>query len=152
VLTFKKKCFSRKNQSIKKDLQSHKKERDSIHKQVQTTAKESQDAHESLISLSKDIDILKPKEKEALKKYLTLKKEYHKANTQLKKKLTEMSAIAAQLDMFKIKETQRETITHQGLMKDKEKEIEQKMRQGKKITTEDLLIFQQNPTVSKRKR
>lgn len=113
------------------------------HYQIQKLARESQNKHEEFIKNSKEIDELKVKEKEAIKNFLKFKKEFKIINEQLKEKLASMNGIREKINKFKLEEEEKRILNDTILIKSKEHEIEVKIKQGKKLTTEDFLAFQE---------
>tara|TARA_Y100000310_G_scaffold342032_1_gene443420 strand:+ start:1194 stop:2105 length:912 start_codon:yes stop_codon:yes gene_type:complete len=113
-----------------------------VHSEIQKTAKESQILHESVIKSSKDIDELKLKEKEAFKKFSKLKKRFVDINNQLKRELGEMSITSEKINKFRLEEKEKRELKDTMLIQVKEQEFKEKFKHGKKITTEDFLMFQ----------
>jgi len=127
---------------LNRDLRQVKKDRDSLHKKIQGLAQESQKRHESLIERSSEIDELKTKEEDVYKKFFDFKKEYTDINNQLKEKLVELNNISNKLDVDK-KEIKKIRVKKQEeQLKSKAEEVDEKIKKGKKLTTEDLLVFQ----------
>jgi phosphoserine phosphatase len=121
-----------------KEIDKLKRESDVAHETVTKAARESQEHHEAILALSKEIEELKTKE-------LALKEEYQKIKDELgvmgeslpeKKAKTrgkrEMTGLAPSQPSAEDKAT----------LKEKAAEVEEKIRTGKKLTTEDLLALQ----------
>ena len=66
----------------------------------------------------------------------------HIENKHLKEKLTELHEIQDKLDMFKKKAQKEKKVEQQKLLAEKTKEVEEKLKSKKKLTTEDLIVFQ----------
>lgn len=132
----------KKVHSLSKEIETLKQESNLFHRQVQVQATQSQEKHETLIESSNLIKDLKKTEKDAYDKFILLKKEFTEVNAKLKDELKELNSIYEKLDMNKEelkgmkKERQRKTLD------EKRKEVGEKLKLGKKLTTEDLLAFQ----------
>jgi len=121
-----------------------KKESNAVHKQVQDIAKESQALHESVISESKNVDSLKAKEEEAFSRFINYKKTFNEKNELLKEKLGKMSEVRVEINKFQLEEDEKRKLKEAMLIKDKEQELEEKIRKGSKLTTDDFLAFQES--------
>lgn len=117
-------------------------EAESYHLLVVHKAGESQKAHEQVVALAKQIDELKPQEKEALQKFLGLKKQFSEEYAKLKAELAEMDKIKAQLDALDAEKAKSRQQRERQSLDDLQKSVEEKIRSKKKLTNEDLLIFQ----------
>jgi len=123
-------------------INESKKNTENVHNEIQETAKSSQTSHESILKNSKEIDELKPKEREAFKNFIKLKKKFTHINNKLKEKLSEMNNIREKINKFELEEEEKRKLKESMLIKSKEQEFEEKIKTGKKITTEDFLMFQ----------
>lgn len=128
-----------------KELNKLKKEANKFHKDMQKQARESQEKHEQLIECSKEIDLLRDKEKEVHNKFMDQKQSYIAINEELKKKLDELNKIKETLESHDIQLEEFEQEKKKLSLKEKTKEVKDKIRKGGKVklTTEDLLIMQQ---------
>lgn len=126
------------------EIDISKKNTQNAHNEVQKLAKASQELHEGIIKSSKEIDELKVKEEEAFKKFLDLKKNFNDVNNGLKEKLSEVGKIREKINKFKLEEDEKKKLKEFMIIKGKELEIEEKIKTGKKITTEDFLVFQES--------
>jgi uncharacterized coiled-coil DUF342 family protein len=115
---------------------------DETHGNVQEKAKLSQGKHEEVVILSKNIDELRVKEKEAFENFLELKKEFLTRNQQLKDQLHVLKELNKKADDYKL--VQREESEKKKLvtLQDKGAAVEKKIQNKTKLTTEDLLVFQ----------
>lgn len=127
---------------ISKETDKFKKSANQLHKTLQDTAKESQELHEKLIEISKKIDDLKKQEEESYQKFFDHKKEFTNLNNELKDKLKSMQEIKTKLDENKVELSAETHKKQQKTLKQKTKEVEEKISKKKKLTTEDLLIMQ----------
>ncbi len=126
------------------EISSAKKESNSVHKEIQDLAKESQALHESIISESKNVDGLKAKEEEAFAKFIDYKKIFNEKNSFLKEKLESMGKIRTEISKFQLEEDEKRKLEEAMLIKGKEQELEEKIKSGRKLTTEDFLVFQES--------
>ncbi|MBI2572930.1 hypothetical protein HYV86_03670 [Candidatus Woesearchaeota archaeon] len=105
------------------------------HKLVQQKAQESQERHEQLNALYEEIKKLREEEKPLVAKYVEFKKQYDES----KVKLEDVSGRAGEMSKHIEKEN---TSRFDQQVKVKTDEVKEKMRKGKKLTTEDILAFQ----------
>lgn len=137
--------------TLSKEVERLRQKSDETHKKIQSKAKESQVKHEDMISRSKDIEDLKAKEKEAFDRFSEDKKKFTDVNNRLKEKLMEMNQINQLVGEFRA-ETKRDKKKKDNVrLKDKEMEVQEKIRNRKKLTTEDLLIFQGSSETKRRR-
>jgi len=88
------------------------------------------------------IDELKKKEEDAFKQFIEYKKKFNEVSDKLKEKLAPIGKMKEEID--KVNETvkdKRES-TKRELLNSKGREVEEKLKKGMKLTTEDLLVFQ----------
>jgi len=126
------------------EINNAKKESNSVHKEIQDLAKESQALHESVISESKNVGELKAKEEEAFSKFVEFKKVFSEKNRVLKEKLESMGKIRTEINKFQLEEDEKRKLEEAMLIKSKEQEIEEKIKSGRKLTTDDFLVFQES--------
>ena len=131
-----------KMSGLSRSIDSLKKEAEEVHRRIQNRARESQIKHEEILALSKEIDDMKVKEEEAFQKFVQFKKQFNEINEQLKQKLREMSEIKEELDKHNLETKEEKRKKEEKFLKDKEDYVENKIKRGEKLTTEDFLIFQ----------
>ncbi len=129
---------------LSKDVDELKKSSHETHQKIQSRAVESQKKHEEMIKESKEIDELKKKEEEAFTKFIEFKKKFNEVNEQLKQKLVELNMLNESANEYKTEIRKDKQEKEEQFLKSKEEMIEEKIKKGKKLTTEDLLIFQQS--------
>jgi uncharacterized coiled-coil DUF342 family protein len=112
-----------------------KKESDEIHKQIQEKATASQVEHESILTLSKEIDELRSQEKDVLNKAQAAKSAY-------KEQQAKQSMVHAAKAATEVAKKQEEKKVQKEVLVQKAAQVEEKIKQKKKLTTEDLLVFQ----------
>jgi uncharacterized coiled-coil DUF342 family protein len=119
-----------------------KKESNDAHQSVQEKAEQSQLLHEGILKSSDEIDTMKVDEEATFKKFLEFKQKFHKVNTQLKEKLESMNDVKSKLDKIYHEKQEKRRKEQESFLKSKEEEINQKIIRKEKLTTEDLLVFQ----------
>ena len=129
--------------SKNRELNKLKKEANKLHRDLQKQAKESQEFHEQLIEYSKEIDILREKEKASHELFLERKKSYMGVNNELKVKLEEFKKVKEELESNDVQVAELEHEKKKKNLKEKTKEVNDKIKKRHKLTTEDLLVMQQ---------
>jgi uncharacterized coiled-coil DUF342 family protein len=119
-----------------------KKKANGIHKDIQKYAKESQDSHEKLITLSNEVDELKKQEEEAYNKFLESKTQFNNLSGELQSKSRNFNESKQKVDNVNYAEAKKRHQDDERTMKEKTKEVEEKISKRKKLTTEDLLVMQ----------
>jgi len=132
----------KKSDSLSKEIDKLRNEADETHKIIKINADESQKKHEEMIELLKGIDGLKKEEDLAYKNFFEFKKKLADVNDSLKKKLVEINEINKNLGLSKEKAKKEKKQIQEKIIKEKEEKVEDKLKKGKKLTTEDLLVFQ----------
>ncbi|NOZ81053.1 MAG: hypothetical protein GXP63_05245 [DPANN group archaeon] len=128
--------------TIEKEITALKQEGKSQHLVVQKKAADSQVYHEELIALYKTMDELRPREKEEHEAFMKLKERFSTDNSRLKVEIAKLKDIQKQLgNAFEHEEKERRKKETRKL-KDLEMEVEEKIKKRKKLTVEDILIFQ----------
>lgn len=115
---------------------------DMTKKIVQVSAKESQKHHVELIESSREIDELKKKEAEFEEKIGTIKSEMHGITEKLDKRNAKMDELRKVLHENNVQLKEDVDKANQEILKHKDEEVKEKLKTGKKLTTEDLLILQ----------
>ena len=118
------------------------KESNAIHKLMQERARESQMLHEAILAISADVDAAKAEEEQAFGKFSELKAKFSQENAKFKEKLKEMNGIRDRLETINSARKDKKRTWQESFLKTKEEEVNEKIRKGEKLTTEDLLVFQ----------
>lgn len=127
---------------LSKEINKLRKQSNKAHKEIQKHAADSQVKHEVVLEKSKEIDELKVKEKEAYDKFKEYKDIFTTKNNELKALLKEADKLKSILEDNDVAiEEDKQRVKAQEV-KRKAKEVNEKIKTGKKLTTEDLLIFQ----------
>jgi uncharacterized coiled-coil DUF342 family protein len=115
---------------------------DMTKKIVQVSAKESQKHHVELIESSKEIDELKKKEDTFESEGSKYKAEIAGLNEELNGKLAKLDEIRKILGENNVKLKEDIEKNNHEILRQKDHEVQEKIKTGKKLTTEDLLILQ----------
>jgi len=134
--------LDRKIDADYKELHILKDQMEMTKKIVQVSAKESQKHHVELIESSKEIDELKAKEAELEKHIQKYKEEMHKLNEDMTPKMNRMDDIRKIMHENNIQLKEDVFKSNQELLRQKDADVQEKIKTGKKLTTEDLLILQ----------
>jgi uncharacterized coiled-coil DUF342 family protein len=119
-----------------------KRKANAVHKEIQDEAARSQKEHEALIEKYKSIDEIRKGEGAVKDQVDEFKKEFAAANDELKAKLDRMNEIKKKLDEEKVHYEENVKEKKKANLDERRREVEQKMREGKTLTTEDLLVLQ----------
>ena len=115
---------------------------DMTKKIVQVSAKESQKHHVELIESSKEIDELKKKEDTFESEAAKFKTEMTAVNEELNAKMNRMDELRKILGENNVKLKEDVEKSNHEILKQKDHDVQEKIKSGKKLTTEDLLILQ----------
>jgi uncharacterized coiled-coil DUF342 family protein len=127
---------------LSKNITSTKEQANMFHQQLKEKRHHNQKTYHNLKNITKQLKNLKKQQQKAFKEFTTLKQQFQEKNEILKHKLKEFSPIAQeQAQQHQKKRQQREQHQVQQ-QKQLEQEVEQKLKTKKKLTTEDLLVFQ----------
>lgn len=132
----------KKIENASNEIKKMRKKADELHKTVQDKARQSQILHEGILKTSAEIDKMKIDEEDAFRKFSELKWQFAGANSQLKEKLKEMGDAKSQLDKIHFEKKERRRLEQESFLKSKENAVNEKIKRGEKLTTEDLLVFQ----------
>ena len=129
---------------LSKDINASKKMADEVHNSIQEKAALSQKQHEKMLSISKEVDGLKEKEKNAKKNFLNFKSEFSSSNQQLQQKLIELNKIQLELNATAAANEEDRQLKAQQEIEATERSLEEKMKKGGKITKDDLMRLRLN--------
>lgn len=129
--------------ALSREINDLKKKSDSVHKDIQTTAKESQSRHESLINASEGVKKISADESAAFEKFIEAKKRFVALNEELHKEMDELNKMQSQLKDSADKDATQKANSVRSRLKEMELNVLDKIKTGKKLTTEDLLVMQE---------
>ena len=115
---------------------------DMTKKIVQVSAKESQKHHVELIESSKEIDELKKKEDNFESEASKYKSDIAAVGEELNNKIARLDDLRKILGENNVKLKEDVERSNHEILKQKDQEVQEKIKTGKKLTTEDLLILQ----------
>jgi uncharacterized coiled-coil DUF342 family protein len=125
-----------------KEIKLLKNENDEVHKQVQVKAAESQNRHEELVALSKEVDKLRKDEKELLAQIDSIQLIFDEVKKKLESELGRLQDVGSHVQSVKDAKRKKQQRKKEKMVEDMSKDVEEKMKKGEKLTTEDLLAFQ----------
>ena len=128
--------------ALSEEIDMKKKVAQETHKKVQNHAKKSQEKHETLIEASSEIDAIKEEEEKTFKDFIEQKKRFNEVNVALNKKLEELNELSSREEDSKKSAKRISEKKKKEQLEQKKLSVEEKMRKGMKLTTEDLLAFQ----------
>jgi uncharacterized coiled-coil DUF342 family protein len=105
--------------------------------------KKQQDYYQEFAALSNAISQKRSSHDKLTEQFFGAKKEFSKKNAELTKELLQVGAVSTKIHAQRTEKNtprqQRDTL----LLQEKAKVVEEKLKKGKKLTTQDLLVFQQ---------
>lgn len=125
------------------EIESSKNKADFFHKIIQEQAKLNQNGYEEFIDTSKRINELKAKQEQAFKKFLEFKRIFVQTNSLLKNKLIENSKLKQEYNKIREYLERKNKDKKTKILEEKSKNVEEKLKKKQKLTTEDLLVFQE---------
>ncbi len=128
--------------TLSKDINKLRKKSNAAHKKLQTHAADSQEKHESLLERSKEIDDLKKEEQASFEKFKEYKEFFKVENDKLKELLKQAEELKAELEEQNVAVEEDKKKAEAENFKEKAKIVQEKMKTGGKLTTEDLLLMQ----------
>jgi uncharacterized coiled-coil DUF342 family protein len=128
--------------SLSREIDDKKRTAQQSHKKVQSNAKLSQEKHEALLETSTVIETLKKEEEEAFKNFIEHKKKFNELNEQLKTNLTELKELSEKVEVTRTQSRDSYEKRKKEVLEQKKLSVEEKLKKGMKLTTEDLLAFQ----------
>lgn len=125
-----------------RELRQLREEMDLSKKIVQHTAKESQKQHLELIESSKEIDELRTKEQKFEDEIGSIKSEMHTLSDEMSSRIDKFEGVKKTLHENNVQFKEDQDKTNAEKLKAKDEEVQDKLKKGKKLTTEDLLVLQ----------
>lgn len=113
-----------------------------FHNRLREHSNISKNGYNEFMDISRRINAMKKQQEEAFSNFIKFKVEFDKTNNLLRNKLEMINKAKGELDKRHVKISLRRRDRDMKLLKEKEKAVEEKLRQKKKLTTEDLLVFQ----------
>ncbi len=128
------------SKNISEAIEENKKRAEEYHNQILGLMHQKKN-FETFANLSKEIQLLKKEQETAFNRFIEFKNKFSGLNDKLKDNLSDLNKNQKELKKQE-KDTKEERTKKK--VKEKTKEVEEKIKQKKKLTTEDLLIYQQS--------
>lgn len=114
-----------------------------LHRKIQEYAKRDEVGYNDFIEKSRAINVIRQQQEDAFRRFVKLKRLYVEINNTLRIKHEEAGKLKNRLDKLgtntdAVKSKDKEI----AMLKEKLKYVEEKLRNGGKLTTEDILLFQ----------
>lgn len=138
------------DESTQKEALELKEQSESYHAKVVEFSDQAQETHEKMLTYFQKIDEIRVKADEAHAQFISTREKASAKHEEVKTVLKEIRGKNKGLDKAKAKERRKEDIiTEKKNLQEKEKaeEIYRKFREGKKLTTEELLLLQKHNVV-----
>jgi len=118
---------------------------DNAHQELQLHASVSQKLHEEMLSQANKADEIKAKLKPIEQELSGMKKNYSQLKSQLQQKLSDLVSVSKELNKIKAEEEKQRKIEQDKAIAATEKELTDKIKSGKKLTRDDLIMLQRDP-------
>ncbi|HLC56389.1 MAG TPA: hypothetical protein VJJ23_04090 [Candidatus Nanoarchaeia archaeon] len=102
----------------------------------------SQDDYEDFFKSSKEIEIIKKEQEAAFNNFIEKKKEYSIIIAQIKDKINKIRTIDEKEHDIRREKLKQKKDEDQAILKQKFRNVEEKLKNKQKLTTEDLMIYQ----------
>ncbi len=134
--------FLNNSRSLSEDIEKSKQKAEEAHNKLKEELEKKKKGYEEFIALSKEIDKLRVEQEQAFKNFLEHKKQFLELNNKLKDKLLSISKFQQQMIQVRYYGEEKKQEVEDKQIEEKAKLVEDKIRNKKKLTTEDLLVFQ----------
>lgn len=125
---------------LSEQIKNSKQKADEFHKKIIQSINDK--PYSNFIRIAKQINLIRKEQEDAFAKFIDLKNKFTQLNNILKLNINELDYIRNKLKKNNlISHLDKEEIMKE-LLHEKTKNVEEKIRKGKKLTTEDLLTFQ----------
>ncbi len=134
--------ISTQARNLHTELSAIKQKADTIHELIQDKAHASQQKHHATVQLSTKIDDLTTQEKEITKQLAVREKTLGPINQQLEEKLEQFATASEHQRQENVVRTAQRTATIKQQLAQKRLAVEDKLKRGEKLTTDDLRMLQ----------
>jgi len=135
-----------KSNALASQIRKAKNKADEFHRKIQEMAKDS--SYELFIQLSNKITETKKIQEDAFQKFIEHKNEYIKIAQELNIKFDSIDKLKGEIqdrkELHKLKLKERDS----RILEEKTKKVEEKLKLRKRLTTEDLWVFQGQDTAN----
>ena len=132
--------IAEKANELDKEIRESRKKADDFHRKILDMTKDTK--YDVFIELSKKINLLKKEQEDAFQKFIDHKNEYSDANRELRNKLEELQALNMLFNRDKEFKKLKLDERHKQIIREKSKAVEEKIKNKKKLTTEDVIAMQ----------
>ncbi|MBI2105523.1 hypothetical protein HYT56_01655 [Candidatus Woesearchaeota archaeon] len=130
-----------KNKAEREIIDS-KKKAEELHGKVQELAGKSKEKHNIYLEISRKIKEINSEQEKAFDNFLKFKEEFNSLSKNLNDKLDELKDSKLKIDTFKMKSKEEKEEAKKKILLKKVEDVEEKLKKGKKLTTEDLIRYQ----------
>lgn len=127
---------------ISKDIEDTKKNANECHSKIYDCYYKNKKSKKDFKNLSGKITVFNQLQEEAFNTFVKLKEQCNAMNRNFREKLNESVRISKQLNQLRKGGERRKEDEKRRLIEAKRKSVEEKLRSKKKLTNEDLLVFQ----------
>jgi len=136
------KTIIKESVGISKEINATRNKADTFHHQLSEKRQKDKERYTHIKQLSKKIKQLRKDQEAAFDEFIATKKEFLQKNEELQKKLKELGPIIREQRFTREQKILRKQEYEAQKIAALEKAVEEKFRTKKKLTTEDLLVFQ----------
>jgi len=129
------------SKTISAKIDENKKNSEELHAKLIGLSKNNKD-YKIFIEVSKKINDLKKEQEDAFSKFLELKNKFLKLNEILKNKLSKVNGYKKKIGNLVQKDKISIKKKEDAVLEVKAKDVEEKIKSKKKLTTDDILVFQ----------
>lgn len=127
-------------QHIDKEIKTSRRKADEFHQKIRKITQDNNYAR--FLEISKQITALKQTQEEAFQIFIEHKNEYLKVGQELKHKLEHLNKLKSFFEKDKELGRLEQEMKKKDILKHKAADVEEKIKKKKKLTTDDLLVFQ----------
>lgn len=124
----------RQLKELSDEITSTKQKAEEAHKQLRSSSSKTM-GYNQFLELTKKINELKKEQEQAFNNFIESKEKFAKVNEQLKEKLGSARELGEEIVLRGKRDTDK-------ILREKTRQVEEKLKNKKKLTTEDLMIFQ----------
>ena len=136
------KILTTKIDEISRQIEENKKKANEYHEELKKALKEKKKWYNEFFSLSKQINLIKKQQESAFAMFISFKNSFLEVSKQLGVKLSLIKKEKKDFEDIKKEKKKRKEETELEFVEEKRKKVEEKMKKGEKLTTEDLLVMQ----------
>lgn len=131
---------------ISKQIETDKEKANEAHKKLKEAMKGHRRWYRDFFSISKQINIIKKQQEKAFEMFISFKKKFVELSTQLRNKLMQAKDISKNSGREKEQRKEfhdfRRRRKEEKIIEEKVRKVEEKIKKGEKLTTEDLITMQ----------